>query len=304
MGAADTEVVLRTIKDLTALYLRQHLTAGGIEVVDPPEEIPSGEEFLRKLPEWTRRAEETAFITDIFKHAARAHQHLSGVCTNVAALPKVTDKTTIMVVINGAVWPLVQLNVPEGFLNPLEDRRAPSSEEEKREKVKKTVLPISDATCLKHEPRNGPTRILTAAVWLKLSRKYFNEGTAKEARERFLVRAKQLSRVLTGRKYLGGTQAHKRKTTDEPPAKHKKTDSSTRHVTTPPLHFSSSHPCIRQATIVKSVPAQIIPLTSFITSRLQYKRHKVGFFMTTPGNHPQLPFPSIPNHLCDSLSHR
>ena len=66
MGAADMDVVLRTIKDLTALYLRQHLMAGGVEVVDPPEEIPSGEEFLHKLPEQTRRVEETAFITDIF----------------------------------------------------------------------------------------------------------------------------------------------------------------------------------------------------------------------------------------------
>ena len=32
-----------SIKDPTALYLRQHLTAGGIEVVDPPEELPSGQ---------------------------------------------------------------------------------------------------------------------------------------------------------------------------------------------------------------------------------------------------------------------
>ena len=199
--------------------------AGGIEVVDPPEEIPSGEEFLRKLPERARRVEETAFITDIFKHAAQVHEHLSEVCANVAALAKITDKTTLMTVINGAVRPLVQLNVPEGFLNPLEDKKAPTSEEEKKEKVKKTVLPVPDATCLKHEPRNGPTRILTAAVWLKLSRKYFNEGMVKEACERFLVRAKQLSRVLTGRKYLGGTQARKRKTTDEPPAKCKKSDS-------------------------------------------------------------------------------
>ena len=54
---------------------------------------------------------------------------------------------------------------------------------------------------------------------------YFNEDTAEQACERFLVRAKQLSRVLTGRKYMGGTQARKRKTTDEPPAKCKKTDS-------------------------------------------------------------------------------
>ena len=199
--------------------------AGGIEVVDPPEEIPSGEEFLRKLPERARWAEETAFIIDIFNHAAQAHKHLSEVGANVASLAKITDKTTLMTVINGAVWPLVQLNVPEGFLNPVEDKKAPTSEEEKKEKVKKTVLPIPDATCLKHEPQNGPTRILTAAVWLKLSHKYFNEGMAKKACEWFLVRAKQLSRVLTGRKYLGGTQARKRNTTDEPPAKHKKSDS-------------------------------------------------------------------------------
>ena len=45
-----------------------------------------------------------------------------------------------------------------------------------------------------------------------MSRKYFNEGMAKEACEWFDVRAKQLSRVLTGvEKYLGGTQARKRK---------------------------------------------------------------------------------------------
>ena len=58
---------------------------------------------------------------------------------------------------------------------------------------------------------NGPTRILLTAVWLKLNRKFFSEGTAKEACELFKVRAKQLSRVLTGRKYMGGTQAQKRK---------------------------------------------------------------------------------------------
>ena len=35
-GAADMDVVLRMIKDPTALYLQQHLTAGGIEGGGPP----------------------------------------------------------------------------------------------------------------------------------------------------------------------------------------------------------------------------------------------------------------------------
>ena len=91
------------------------------------------------------------------------------------------------------------------------------TEEERREKVWKMVLPASNAPCLAHEPKNGPIHILAVAVWLKLNRKYFNEGTAKEACDRFEVRAKQLSRVLMGRKYLGGTQARKRKAAEEPP---------------------------------------------------------------------------------------
>ena len=96
MGDADVDVVLRMIKDPTALYLRQHLMARGVEVVDPPEELPSGQEFLRQLLERARRAEETAFIVDIFSHVAQAHEHLSEVCANVAALAKITDKTTLM----------------------------------------------------------------------------------------------------------------------------------------------------------------------------------------------------------------
>ena len=223
MGDTDVDAVLRMIKDPTAVYLWQYLTRGGVEVVDPPEEMPTSQEFIRQLPERARQAKETAFITDIFKHVARAHKHLAEVCANVSALAKVTDKATLLSVINGVVRPLVQLNIPEGFLNPVEDKQAKMSEEEKREKVRKTVLPIPNTPCLAHKPRNGPTHILTAAVWLKMSRKYFNEGMAKEVCEWFDVRAKQLLRVLTGRKYLGGMQARKRKATKEP-VKRKKTD--------------------------------------------------------------------------------
>ena len=41
MGDADVDVILRTIKDPTAVYLWQHLTGGGVEVVDPPKELPT-----------------------------------------------------------------------------------------------------------------------------------------------------------------------------------------------------------------------------------------------------------------------
>ena len=59
-----------------------------------------------------------AFITSIFDHASQAHEHLSSVCANISALAKITDRVTLHTVINGAVWPLVQINIPEGFSEP------------------------------------------------------------------------------------------------------------------------------------------------------------------------------------------
>ena len=150
-----------------AVYLWQHLQRGGVKVVGPPKELLTGQEFLRQLPERARWAEEAAFITDIFEHVARAHEHLAKVCANVSTLAKVRDKATLLSIINGAMRPLVQLNIPQGFLNPVEDKRAKTSEEEKREKVRKTVLPIPNAPCLTHEPRNGLTHILMAAVMVE-----------------------------------------------------------------------------------------------------------------------------------------
>ena len=46
MGDADVDIVLHTIKDPAAVYLHQHITRGGVEVVDPPEEILTGPELI------------------------------------------------------------------------------------------------------------------------------------------------------------------------------------------------------------------------------------------------------------------
>ena len=54
MGDADVDIVLHTIKDPTAVYLCQHLTRGGVEVFDPPEEILTSPEFIHQLPERVR----------------------------------------------------------------------------------------------------------------------------------------------------------------------------------------------------------------------------------------------------------
>ena len=85
----------------------------------------------------------------------------------------------------------------------MEDPKAKTAAEITLEKIESRVLLRADAQGIVRSPRNGPFHILAAAVWIKLCQKYFNSGTTKEACETFDVRAKQLSRVLMGQKYLG-----------------------------------------------------------------------------------------------------
>ena len=170
----------------------------------PDEEPPSGREFVRELPEKKWKQEELELIIRIFDSACEAHSHLAMVTANLSSLAKVTDWETLKLIMKSTVWPLVQMNMPEGFLDPVKDKEPQTLEQELAEKVEKTILPRHKAACFKHEPKNEPTRILAVAVWPKLKRKYFLMGMAKEACELFQVRAKQFSRVQTGHKCLGG----------------------------------------------------------------------------------------------------
>ena len=91
--------------------------------------------------------------------------------------------------------------LPEsGVRSPLK-----TTAEERLAWFKKVLLPQVNSAGLTRESRFGPTRLLAAAIWLCLKCKFFNSGTAKEACTTFEVQAKQLSKLLLGKVYLGGT---------------------------------------------------------------------------------------------------
>ena len=73
------------------------------------------------------------------------------------------------------------MNVPKEFLDPVKDKEPQMLEQELAKKVEKTILPRHKAACFKHKLKNGLMRILAAAVWLKLKRRYFLMGTAKRS---------------------------------------------------------------------------------------------------------------------------
>ena len=51
MAEADMEVVMKSIHDPSCVYLCQHLTTEGIDVMELVMEIPEGWTFIRQLPE-------------------------------------------------------------------------------------------------------------------------------------------------------------------------------------------------------------------------------------------------------------
>ena len=98
---------------------------------------------------------------------------------------------------------MIQINIPEHYLSLVQDPPPKTTTEECLSRLEKVILPrpLSFA----QEPQYGPTRLLAAVVWLCLKCKFFNGGTAKEACTMFEVWAKQLSKLLSGKVYLGGS---------------------------------------------------------------------------------------------------
>ena len=156
-------------------------------MLDPVEEVPEGRHFITQLPEKQRCHEEKMLIISTLDHTSEAFAHLSSCCTDLSSLTKITDRETLHLVMKATIHPLIQFNVPEKFLNPVEDVKQKTSEEKLQEKLKKVFLPKHNTVAMARQPRNGSTRILAAAVWLKFNKKFFLEGTAKEACELFQV---------------------------------------------------------------------------------------------------------------------
>ena len=194
------DVVLKSIHDPSCIYLHQHLTTKGVNVTEPVTDIPEGWTFLRQLPKKVWKMEVQELIMTCFDHLSEAHAHMSLFVANMSSLAKITDPETFDMVMKVAAQPMIQINIPEHYLSPVQEPPPKTTAEECLAQLEKVLLPRPSS--LAWEPWYGPTRLLAAAVWLCLKCKFFNGGTTKEARTMFEVQAKQLSKLLSGKVYL------------------------------------------------------------------------------------------------------
>ena len=185
MAEADVDVVLQSIHDSNCVYLWQHLTTEGVNVVEPATDVPEGWTFLRQLPKKVWKTEVRELIVSCFDHLSEVHTHMSSLMANISSLAKIADPKTFNMVMKAAVRPMIQVNVPEHYLSPVQDPPPKTTAEEHLSWLEKVILPRP--TSLTQEPRYGPTRLLAAAVWLHLKCKFFNGSTAKEACTMFKV---------------------------------------------------------------------------------------------------------------------
>ena len=194
---------MRLIHNPSCIYLCQHLTTEGVDVMEPATEIPEGWTFIRQLPEKVQKTEVWELIVMCFDHLSEAHTHMSSFVANMSSLAKICDPKTFDMVMKAAARPMIQINILEHYLSPVQDPPLKTTAEERLTQLEKVLLP--QVASFAQEPWYGPTQLLAAAIWLHLKHKFFNGGTAKEACTTFEVWAKQLSKLLLGKVYLGGT---------------------------------------------------------------------------------------------------
>ena len=129
-------------------------------------DVPEGWTFLRQLPEKEQKTEVQELIVACFDHLSEAHAHMSSFAANISSLAKITDPETFDMVMKAAARPMIQINILEHYLSPVQDPPLKTTAEERLSQLEKVILP--QPASLTQEPWYRPTRLLAAAVWLHL----------------------------------------------------------------------------------------------------------------------------------------
>ena len=203
MAGARVDITVLTIKDPVCTLLRESIDQDPVTTSDPDEDIPMGEDVLKTIPEAQKQTVKEDCI-NLFESLSTATHHISIAMANLASLAKNTDPKMFRIILKASAQPLVQINLSDEILDPTRDKPTKPQQEAHEERIKQDILPDTNNTRLKREPANSSTHLLTAAIYVKLRKYLFNEGTQTEAATRFNVKLKALGQILSSRYYLGG----------------------------------------------------------------------------------------------------
>ena len=142
-------VILDCFRDKRCLALKQSLQEEGVRDTDTDEEIPAGDVIASGLQGAEKLLQDSIrIIVSLFDHVSEAHAHLATVAAHLSSLGKILDKDNFQLILKAAVRPLVQLNIPERYLDPLLDKPVDTSRGNLQKKIRKDLLPMNDHPCI------------------------------------------------------------------------------------------------------------------------------------------------------------
>ena len=221
-AGADMKMILKTITDkqlssLKEMAKRLELQPTTAKVSQEKQKIPDLEiltsMFKDRCPdEEVPNTGVCRQISDVFFKLAEAHKAYGKAAQGLAGLASnVTPEQYTMLLVASAM-PTIQVVVPGQLMGPLSPPQIHQTETstaighaELIKYMKSRILPDPYSSELSEANENSATRVLAAAVFLKIEKLYFDDITSRmDASRLFNCKVSQLSKAITGIEYKSG----------------------------------------------------------------------------------------------------
>ena len=220
--AADTKMILRTITDKQLTSLKD--MAKRLEPQPPTAKVSQEKRKVPDLEVLTSMFKDRCpnqevpntdvckQISDVFFKLAEAHKAYGEAAQGLAELASNVMPEQYTMLLVASAMPTIQVVVPGQLIGPLSPPQIHQTETStaigRAELIKYTksqVLPDPYSAELSEASKNSATRVLAAAVFLKIKKLYFDDVTSRmDASSLFGCKVSQLTKAITGIKYKSG----------------------------------------------------------------------------------------------------
>ena len=226
---ADITLILETVPDkemseLAVMAQKLELPTPSIRVVKEKKDVPTLETITglvtAKYPDQNvPNATVCEKIGDIFSKLSEATKAYGEAAEALAEVSAKVSPEHFMLLLTAATTPTIQIIVPLTMTlpviappSPLPDATMALGRTAIINATKLKVLPNPDSPCFAECNDNTPTRVLAAAIYAMLEKKFFDTTHSRmELTTAFKCNMSQLSKALTGIEYRSGPHHYKPK---------------------------------------------------------------------------------------------
>ena len=222
-AAADTKMILKTITDKQLTSLKE--MAKQLEPQPPTAKVSQEKRKIPDLEVLTSMLKDRCpnqevpntdickQISDVFFKLAEAHKAYGEAAQGLAELASSVMPEQYTMLLVASAMPTIQVVVPGQLIRPLSPPQIHQTETstaigfaELIKHTKSWILPDPYSSELSEENENSATRVLAAAVFLKIEKLYFDDITSRmDASRLFHCKVSQLTKAITGIEYKSGS---------------------------------------------------------------------------------------------------